>query len=310
MTGSVKGFQSTMRLRHIEVFNAVMLTGSVTAASRMINVTQPAVSRTLKHAELQLGFALFHRVGGRLQPTVEAQALYPLVERLFTQLDEVQRMATSLRQGHGQNTLRVLTTLALSYEVMPRAMRFFQQKHPGVVVHHQSMHSPQIVEALVLQEADLGFVLSGLTHPSLEQEPMGERRVMCVAPKGLFSAAELAAGHMQLSRLGGRPVVAMDARDPLSMTLGQALRDQDIELNVAMTVQTYHAALAMAQHGVGIALVEGCTAASADRDRVDVLPVEPRIPIAIHALRPQGHANALMATYFTRCFKRALAELD
>jgi Bacterial regulatory helix-turn-helix protein, lysR family len=34
-----------MRLRHIEVFNAVMLTGSVSSAARLINVTQPAVSR-------------------------------------------------------------------------------------------------------------------------------------------------------------------------------------------------------------------------------------------------------------------------
>ncbi|MFM9901533.1 MAG: LysR family transcriptional regulator, partial [Polaromonas sp.] len=50
-----------MRLRHIEVFNAVMLTGSVSGAARLVNVTQPAVSRTLQHAELQLGFALFQR---------------------------------------------------------------------------------------------------------------------------------------------------------------------------------------------------------------------------------------------------------
>ena len=36
-----------MRLRHIEVFNAVMVTGSVSGAARLINITQPAVSRTL-----------------------------------------------------------------------------------------------------------------------------------------------------------------------------------------------------------------------------------------------------------------------
>ena len=59
-----------MRLRHIEVFNAVMLTGSVSAAARLINVTQPAVSRILAHAELQLGFALFHRLKGRLVPEI------------------------------------------------------------------------------------------------------------------------------------------------------------------------------------------------------------------------------------------------
>ncbi|MDO9158150.1 MAG: LysR family transcriptional regulator, partial [Burkholderiaceae bacterium] len=88
-----------MRLRHIEVFNAIMLSGSVTAAARMMNVTQPAVSRILQHAELQLGFALFQRVGGRLHPTVEAKTLYPLIEQLFGKLDEVQRLAGSLRQG-------------------------------------------------------------------------------------------------------------------------------------------------------------------------------------------------------------------
>ena len=43
-----------MRLRHIEVFNAVMLTGSVSGAARLMNVTQPAVSRTLQHAEIQM----------------------------------------------------------------------------------------------------------------------------------------------------------------------------------------------------------------------------------------------------------------
>ena len=82
-----------MRLRHIEVFNAVMLTGSVSEAARLINVTQPAVSRTLQHAEIQLGFPLFQRAKGRLTPTTEALTLFPHIERLFAQLDEVQRLA-------------------------------------------------------------------------------------------------------------------------------------------------------------------------------------------------------------------------
>ena len=85
-----------MRLRHIEVFNAVMQTGSVSAAARLINVTQPAVSRTLQHAELQLGFALFERARGRLTPTNEAMALFPHVEKLYEQLDEVQHQLFNL----------------------------------------------------------------------------------------------------------------------------------------------------------------------------------------------------------------------
>ncbi|OGB16946.1 MAG: LysR family transcriptional regulator, partial [Burkholderiales bacterium RIFCSPHIGHO2_02_FULL_66_10] len=260
-----------MRLRHIEVFNAVMLTGSVSAAARMINVTQPAVSRTLQHAELQLGFQLFQREGGRLRPTVEAQALYPHIERLFNQLEDVQRLSASLKAGRGKGELRVLTVLALSYEIFPRAMRLFREKHPAVVVHHEALHSPQIVSSLVLQEADVGYVFSAVSHPALAQEQLAQRRVVCVVPKGLLPARQVKAGTLTLAQLSKLPVIALDGQDPLGILLAHAVRDSGTGLQEVMTVQTYHVALALAHHGVGVALVEGCTAASADPERVDVM---------------------------------------
>ena len=295
-----------MRLRHIEVFNAVMLSGSVSAAARMINVTQPAVSRTLQHAEIQLGFPLFQRAGGRLVPTAEARTLYPHIERLFAQFDEVQRLAGNLKAGRTQGELRVLTVLGLSYEVFPRAMHLFREKHPKVLVHHQALHSAQIVSALVLQEADLGFVFSAASHPALVQEPLGERRVMAVLPKGLLAARALKAGHITWAQLSKLPVIALDREDPLGLQLAHTMRDHGVGLSPVMTVQTYHVALALAHHGVGVALVEGCTAASADPARVDVLPIEPAIPTSVHMLRPTARAHSVAARAFTRCLQQAL----
>lgn len=298
-----------MRLRHIEVFNAVMLTGSVSAAARMINVTQPAVSRTLQHAELQLGFPLFQRAGGRLVPTTEAQTLYPHIERLFAQLDEVQRLATSLKAGRTHGELRVLTVLGLSYEVLPRAMRLFREKHPDVLVHHQALHSVQIVSALALQEADVGYVFNPGSHPALVQERLGERRVMVVAPKGLLPARVLKAGGIGWAQLARLPVIALDGQDPLGVQLSHAMRDHGVDLRPIMTVQTYHVALALAQHGVGVALVEGCTATSADRTRVDVLPFEPAMMTTVHMLRPTARPHSVVARAFTRCFQQALQQI-
>ena len=298
-----------MRLRHIEVFNAVMLTGSVSAAARMINVTQPAVSRTLQHAELQLGFALFQRVRGRLKPTVEAQTLYPLIERLFTQLDEVQRLSASLQAGRGHGELRVLTVLALSYEIFPRAMQLFRAKYPGVVVHHQALHSPQIVSSLVLQESDVGYVFSAASHPALAQERLAERRMVCAVPKGLLNARQAAAGTLSMTQLATLPVIALDGRDPLGLILSRVLRDSGTRLHEVMSVQTYHVALALAQHGVGVALVESCTAASADLDKVDILALEPTITTTVHALRPTARPNSLMTRHFTRCMQQALGQV-
>ena len=300
-----------MRLRHIEVFNAVMVTGSVSAAARLISVTQPAVSRTLQHAEIQLGFALFQRVRGRLVPTAEAQTLYPHIERLFAQLDEVQRLAANLKSGRAsQGQLRILTVLALSYEVFPRAMHLFRQKYPEVAVVHEALHSPQIVSSLVLQEADVGFVFSAISHPALVQEQIGERQVVCIVPKGMLGARQVRSGKVTLAQLAVLPVIALDNRDPLGVTLAHVLREQVPGLKPVMTVQTYHVALALAHHGVGVAMVEGCTAASADRGKVDVLALEPAIPVTVKVLRPTARPNSLVTRAFTRCMAQALQQLE
>src|SRR3954465_4173382 len=101
-----------MRIKHVEVFNAIMLTGSVSGAARLLHVTQPAVTQTLQHAELQLGYVLFTRQRSRLVPTREAQLLYPEVQKLVSQLESVRRLAGGLRAGQRQ-ALRLLIVPSL-----------------------------------------------------------------------------------------------------------------------------------------------------------------------------------------------------
>src|SRR5262245_41523562 len=90
---------ATMNLRQMEVFHAIMVTGSVTDAARLLNVTQPAVSAVLKHCEDRLGLRLFVRAGGRLRPTDEAKALFPDVAAVFGRLDAVGRLTQDLVGG-------------------------------------------------------------------------------------------------------------------------------------------------------------------------------------------------------------------
>lgn len=298
-----------MRLRHIEVFHAVMLTGSVSAAARLINVTQPAVSRILAHAELQMGFALFQRAKGRLVPTREAQILYPHVERLFAQLDEVQRLASSLKNDQRQGELHVLTVLALSYEVLPRALGRFRALHPDVEVRIDALHSPQIVSALALQEADVGYVFSALPHPSLLQEHLADARMVCVAPKGLLPAAAVAQGQVHLDQLAELPIARLEGTDPLGSMVNRACREAEVGLKASYTVQTYHAALALAHHGHAAAVIDTCTAASADASKVDVLELLPLISVPVQALRPEHRPASLLADAMTQCMRQAVREV-
>ncbi|WP_399683267.1 LysR family transcriptional regulator [Xenophilus sp.] len=297
-----------MRLRHIEVFNAVMLTGSVSAAARLINVTQPAVSRTLQHAELQLGFALFRRDKGRLTPTAEAQALYPHIERLFAQMDEVQRLAASLRAGGDATVLRILAVMALTHEVLPRALVAFRRRHPSVTIHVEGLHTPQIVSALLLREADVGLAFNPVPPPGLAHETLATSPIVCIAPRGLLPRAAVAQGAVDLAALDGVPVAALDARDPVGTSLSQACRDAGVSLNAVITVQTYHAALAMAHHGLGVALVDACTSRSADRSRVDVLALRPQLPVPVRALRPLHATESVAVRSLLQCVQQVLED--
>jgi DNA-binding transcriptional LysR family regulator len=65
-----------MRIRYIEIFSAVMQTGTVMGAAQVLHVSQPAATRLLQQAERHVGFALFDRVKGRLVATREARVLY------------------------------------------------------------------------------------------------------------------------------------------------------------------------------------------------------------------------------------------
>ncbi|MCY1559114.1 hypothetical protein D9M68_961180 [compost metagenome] len=93
------------------------------------------------------------------------------------------------------------------------------------------------------------------------------------------------------------------------MLLAHTVREAGTGLNEVITVQTYHVALALAHHGVGVAMVEGCTAASADLQRVDVLTLEPAIATSVHMLRPTARPNSLTTRAFTRCMQQALQQL-
>lgn len=66
-----------INLRQIEVFRAIMMTGSISGAAKLLNVSQPAISRLISYTETRVGLVLFERIKGRLYPTPEARPCLP-----------------------------------------------------------------------------------------------------------------------------------------------------------------------------------------------------------------------------------------
>lgn len=271
-----------MRLRHIEVFHAIMQAGSISGAAQLLHISQPAVTKVLQHAELQLGMPLFDRVRGKLVATPEAQRLYIETDRLSRDLIAIRRLAAQLRAGT-QDALRVLATPTLGASVLPAAVTQWASLMPDARCTLATHHTREIVNALMLGEADMALSLQDPRHPGIKAEVLATGPMVALCPKG--SAEAKTEGELPLAEIETE-LIGMAEDDPLGHQVLNAFAAQDMHPASRITVQTYQLARALVEAGVGLSIVDPFTAASADRSRVRVRRLAPAIPVQLTLLTP------------------------
>ncbi|MFI8479160.1 LysR family transcriptional regulator [Pseudomonas sp. NPDC078700] len=275
-----------MHLRHIEVFQAILQTGSVTAAADLLNISQPAASKALKHAEQQLGFNLFNRVRGKLEPTVEARILRNKTESLSADLQSLRRLAGNLKRGV-EDTLRLVSTPALAQQLLPLALSQWRAKYADVTCDLATQHSAEMIQRLLLREADIGLTLQLVEHPGLACELLAQGCMQLIAPAGCWSKDQCNE-PIYLQDLAGAPLIGLDTRDALGGLIGEHLRALQPPAQINTWVQTYQLAGALVAAGQGMALVDPLTARVAALGGAQVRVVEPNLVVGLYHLRRVG----------------------
>ena len=297
-----------MRLRHLEAFHAVMLTGTVSGAARLLSVSQPVVTRVLQHAEAQMGMTLFRRVRGKLVPTDEARALFPQVSRLYGELEELRQFAANLRLG-ATHPLRLALVPALTYVALPRALIRFRARFPRVQIEVNPQHSAQVLMAVARRSADLGFVFDTAVHPALVEEPIVSSPMLAVAPRGLLGARGSRPGSVTLTQLAAHPLIQLEVSDPLGALVRAAMSNAQLTGSAGITVKTYFAALTMVAHGLGVAVIDPITAVSADCGKVDVITLDPEIEVLVKCVRAAEGRSCAHLDYLIDCMRHTLSAM-
>ncbi len=168
-----------LNTRQLQIFRTVAKTGSVTAAGKVLYLTQPAVTKALRLLEERLDLVLFHRQGGRLVATPEALALLPEVERLFGTLDSVEQAATQIRHGvKGHLTIAASSTIAIS--ALSHAIGQFHKTRPQVTVDLRALPTRHVVEYVNTDQADIGVLDVPAPTGSLQIEEFFQAEIVCV----------------------------------------------------------------------------------------------------------------------------------
>ena len=285
-----------MNLRHLEVFHAVMQAGSVTGAAKLLNVTQPAVSNVLRHAELQLKFKLFERIAGRLQPTPEAADLFPDVQEIFGRIDTLNRAVDEIRGGRtGRLSIAASPTFVNAY--LPKAVSRLHQNSPGAKVTIHAMPTAKAIEERVARrEVDIGLVYSPVMDPSVVVERVSTSIVVCAVPRGSPMSKRKELGPDDLA---SATVVATGPTTRIGMAIREAYDANGLTMfDVAVEVTSAQAACLMVAEGVGIGLVDLATVHQYPLPDVEFRPFHPRVELGMCLIFPRDRPRSRVAQRF------------
>lgn len=291
-----------MNLRHIEIFHAVYVNGSVSAAARALNVSQPSVSKMLRHAESLLGFALFHRTSGGLVATEDAHVLFGDVSEIQDRVHALREAGRNLKRGIG-GVLRISALPSLALDVLPSAVAAFLQRHPDVKFDLQTVHHDDLLRKLYERETDVAIAYQAPAAAPIESRRLGEGELVL-----LYREEDLpdAPPALDLDVLRGRKFISLAASGPIGALFGQELDRRALELDEVVSARTFYIAGALVRQGVGMTVVDNFTARAALVAGLSMRPLEPRLTFDIQAMFLTNRPPNALATDFLKTLARVI----
>ncbi|PNM89190.1 LysR family transcriptional regulator [Achromobacter xylosoxidans] len=291
-----------MELRQLEAFAAVMSTGSVTAAGRLLGRSQPAISRLLQELEAEIGYALFARSGPRVTPTEQGFLLYDDVERALSSLRQIRDRAEEIARGQAQPLLLAATS-ALAAGLVPDALKRIEP-HANLAprIELRSASPERVVHAVLSGTAQLGATSLPLEHRGLTVHWIGQAPCVVALPEN-----DPAARHevVPVAELAGRRVITMAnpyrLRRRLDAALGHAAGA--IETNSSVN------ALAAVRAGLGVSVLEPITAYGAPMAGVAIRPIDLEIPFFFGVITSQSQPLTPACQAMADALAQAAAQL-
>ncbi|WP_226646824.1 LysR family transcriptional regulator [Microbulbifer variabilis] len=256
---------------HYRSFLRVLQEGSLSAAARIMGVTQPTVGRHIEALEKSLQLTLFVRSQGGLVPTEAAETLRVHAEEMASSAAAMRRSAANQGMGvHGK--VRVTASEVVGVEVLPAIFALLRNDYPALKLELVLSNQPQ---DLLHREADIAV---RMFRP--KQKQLIARRIGLIEV-GLFAREDYINRHgcpKNPQELAGHVLLGFDQQTDFIRQAGKSLPSEFNREKFSVSADSDLAQLAMIRAGIGIG---GCQIPLAKQDEklIRVLPTYFSLPL-------------------------------
>lgn len=245
----------TPSLTSLRLFLQVAQSLSFSETARQANLSQPALSRTIKLLEDDLGVRLFDRNSRNVALTPAGAALQPTVERLTADFDQAFREIQQTFQGM-KGRVFVGALPSMSANLLPRVIAEFRKERPHVEVMIRENPSQGLVQSL--QDRMIDFAISTPPPPGsgIDFEPLfHDECVLVCREEDLEDIPDPA----PWSIFGERPFIGMEARSSVRALTDAAFARAGVEIASLYECSLLATAGGCISAGIGISLMPRLT---------------------------------------------------
>jgi DNA-binding transcriptional LysR family regulator len=154
-------------LHQLHIFVTIVETKSITKASEILHLTQPAVSIQLRNFQDQFDIPLTEVIGRKLYVTSFGHEIAMVAADILRQVTEINHKTLAYK-GHLMGQLRIAVVSTGKY-VMPYFLADFMSEHAGIELKMDVTNKSKVLESLELNEVDFALVSVVPPHLAIEQ---------------------------------------------------------------------------------------------------------------------------------------------
>lgn len=167
-----------MELLHLKYFQMAAKYEHMTKAATELNISQPALSKTIARLENELGAPLFHRQGKHIYLNPFGKAFLERVNRIFLELKEGKSQVQDMNSPN-KGIISVAMTLP---HVMAQFLGNFLKDHPDVKIKHKQASSFEMKRLLENAEIDICISTYPIIGENIEWIPLLEEEIFLSVP--------------------------------------------------------------------------------------------------------------------------------
>jgi len=246
----------SLRFRQLQAFHAIVETGTVTGAARLLGISQPGLSNLIAQLERETRLTLFDRIKGRLSPTPEADMLYREIDTVVRGLDHVHQAVTDL-QNKQVGQLQAASTHALSFGFLPHLIARFCEGRPNLSVAFQSQYSSKIQEWVMAGLFEIGICEMPIHAAALNAHLMRFETVCALAEGNPLSHHKV----LTPALLEDQPFIVMGPDHMTHRRTREAFHSAGATWRPQVHTHLFKNMLSFVREGMGVSLIDPFTVA-------------------------------------------------